>query len=429
MYRETSALILYGGIGPDGILAALSDVFFDWENVRCEKRALVLRIHEQIRRLLALAEQYSFQEDLWRDYLALLIANSENAFSLACERGNPCDSTLGRIALADLGALRRLAEFDFAPIEAELGISCFSALTHYRAPCGAQAPSALHAFADEIFRTESDEALLRAVASRYRRYGAGKLGFSRAFRVQEEGGGTALIPVPDPEPITLDDLVGYDEQKSALRDNVSAFVEGRGGNNMLLYGDAGTGKSTSVKAVLNEYFDAGLRVVELYKHQFRLLPQLIALLRGRACHFLIFIDDLSFEESEADYKFLKAVIEGGIQARPDNVRICATSNRRHLIRETWNDRSDMEHDGDLHRSDTIEEKLSLAARFGCAIRFPSPSRAQYHDIVRALAQRENIPIDEDMLLNESNRWELRHGGVSGRAARQFVTHIAATSRK
>ena len=196
---------------------------------------------------------------------------------------------------------------------------------------------------------------------------------------------------------------------------------------MLLYGDAGTGKSTSVKAILNEYCDQGLRMIEIYKHQFSLLSEVIARIKNRNYRFMIFIDDLSFEENEVEYKFLKAVIEGGVETRPDNVLICATSNRRHLIRETWKDRNDMEFNEDVHRSDTMEEKLSLAARFGCTINYSTPDRKQYHAIVKGIAARcGDLDISEEALLMEANKWEIRHGGVSGRTAQQFINHLAGT---
>ena len=192
---------------------------------------------------------------------------------------------------------------------------------------------------------------------------------------------------------------------------------------MLLYGDAGTGKSTSVKALINEYYDQGLRMIEIYKHQFRDLSAVLGQIKNRNYWFIIFIDDLSFEENEVEYKFLKAVIEGGVETRPDNVLIYATSNRRHLIRETWNDRTDMEHNGDIHRSDTVEEKLSLASRFGVAINYNAPTPREYQDIVRALAARQGIGMEEKELLARANTWEVRHGGFSGRTAQQFVHYL------
>ena len=191
----------------------------------------------------------------------------------------------------------------------------------------------------------------------------------------------------------------------------------------MLYGDAGTGKSTSVKALINEYYDSGLRMIEIYKHQFGLLSDVIGTVKNRNYRFIIFIDDLSFEENEVEYKFLKAVIEGGVETRPENVLIYATSNRRHLVRETWKDHDDMEHNGDIHRSDTIEEKTSLAARFGLSINYNAPSPKQYHEIVKALAERNGIDIEEEELKKIANSWEIRHGGYSGRAAQQLIQYL------
>ena len=199
-------------------------------------------------------------------------------------------------------------------------------------------------------------------------------------------------------------------------ENTRAFVEGRKANNVLLYGDAGTGKSTSVKAILNEYYKDGLRMIEIYKHQFSELAGLISKIKNRNYKFIIYMDDLSFEEFEIEYKYLKAVIEGGLEIRPDNVLIYATSNRRHLIRETWSDRSDISKD-ELHRSDTMQEKLSLVARFGISIYFMSPNQKEFFKIVKGLAEKyPEISLTEEDLLRKANAWEIAHGGKSGRTA-------------
>ena len=255
-------------------------------------------------------------------------------------------------------------------------------------------------------------------------------GLNRAFRIRPTADSVEFCAINNLDSVTLNDLIGYECQKKELRENTEAFVSGRSCNNMLLYGDAGTGKSTSVKAILNEYADRGLRMIEIYKHQFGQLSDVIARIKNRNYRFMIFIDDLSFEEHEVEYKFLKAVIEGGVETLPDNVLICATSNRRHLIQETWNDRKDMEFNGDVHRSDTMEEKLSLAARFGCAINYSNPDRRQYHEIVKGIAGRvEGLNISEEQLLAEANKWEIRHGGISGRTAQQFINHLAGTTQQ
>ena len=219
----------------------------------------------------------------------------------------------------------------------------------------------------------------------------------------------------------MDDLVGYEIAKKKLIDNTKAFVEGRKANNCLLYGDAGTGKSSSIKAILNQYYDQGLRIIEVYKHQFKDLNDIIAQIKNRNYKFIIYMDDLSFEEFEIEYKYLKAVIEGGLEKKPNNVLIYATSNRRHLIRETFKDKQDR--DEDMHTNDTVQEKLSLVARFGVTIYYGAPTKKEFQQIVKELAKANQIQMPEDELLLEANKWELAHGGLSGRTAQQFIDFL------
>jgi predicted AAA+ superfamily ATPase len=218
--------------------------------------------------------------------------------------------------------------------------------------------------------------------------------------------------------------VGYEIAKKKLIDNTEAFINGKKANNCLLFGDAGTGKSSSVKAILNQYYDRGLRMIELYKHQFQDLNDIIAQIKNRNYKFIIYMDDLSFEEFEIEYKYLKAVIEGGLEKKPDNVLIYATSNRRHLIRETFRDKLDR--DEDMHTNDTVQEKLSLVARFGVTIYYGGPSKKEFQEIVRRLAAKNGLEIPEQELLAEANKWELSHGGLSGRTAQQFIDYLLGT---
>ena len=224
--------------------------------------------------------------------------------------------------------------------------------------------------------------------------------------------------------VYLEDLVGYESAKKKLIDNTEAFIEKRPCNNCLLFGDAGTGKSSSVKGILNRYYEKGLRMIEVYKHQFRDLNDIIAQIKNRNYRFIIYMDDLSFEDFETDYKYLKAVIEGGLEKKPDNILIYATSNRRHIVREKYSDKE--ERDNDLHTNDTVQEKLSLSYRFGETIFFARPDKKQFDTIVKTLADRYGITMDEDELLLEANKWELSHGGLSGRTAQQFIDHIRGT---
>ena len=215
--------------------------------------------------------------------------------------------------------------------------------------------------------------------------------------------------------------MGYDIPKKKLTDNTDAFVSGRKANNCLLFGDAGTGKSSSIKAIANEYYDRGLRIIEVYKHQFQDLNDVISQIKHRNYRFIIYMDDLSFEEFEIEYKYLKAVIEGGLEKKPENILIYATSNRRHLIRENYSDKEEIRED--MHTGDTVQEKLSLVYRFGVTIYFGSPNKKEFQTIVRELAKRNGIEMPEEELLLEANKWELSHGGLSGRTAQQFVDYL------
>jgi predicted AAA+ superfamily ATPase len=231
--------------------------------------------------------------------------------------------------------------------------------------------------------------------------------------------------------VHLSDLVGYESQKEKLVQNTLAFLQGACANNVLLYGDAGTGKSTSIQALSYEYASQGLRLIELHRDQYHLIPEIVSRIKSRNYRFILFLDDLSFEENEVEYKQLKAAIEGGGEAIPDNILIYATSNRRHLIRETWNDRQDMEHQGDIHRSDTMEEKLSLSGRFGLQIFYPNPNFEEYHTIVRELAGRsaELSGFSDDQLRSLASTWQVQRGNRSGRTARQFVNSLITRKEK
>ena len=271
--------------------------------------------------------------------------------------------------------------------------------------------------------TQNVDHFKRTLTQFYKEFGVGKLGLHKAFRVEHpENSDVEIIPITNIAHVHLDDLVGYEDAKKKLVDNTKAFVEGKKANNCLMFGDAGTGKSSSIKAILNQYYDQGLRMIEVYKHQFQDLNDVIAQIKNRNYKFIIYMDDLSFEEFEIEYKYLKAVIEGGLEKKPKNVLIYATSNRRHLIRETFRDKQDR--DEDMHTNDTVQEKLSLVARFGVTIYFGSPDKKAFQEIVRVLAKKNGINMPEEQLLLEANAWELSHGGLSGRTAQQFIDYLA-----
>ena len=271
------------------------------------------------------------------------------------------------------------------------------------------------------------EEFQKDVTQFYREFGVGKFGLNKAFRIREDGHEAQIEPIVNVEHVYLDDIVGYELQKKKLIENTEAFIQGKAANNVLLFGDAGTGKSSSIKGILNAYYGQGLRIVEVYKHQFHALSSVLEQVQDRNYKFIIYMDDLSFEESELEYKYLKAIIEGGLGRRPKNVLIYATSNRRHLIREKFSDKREL--DDELHVNDTVQEKLSLVARFGVTIYFGAPDKREFQNIVKVLAERYHVTIPEDELLLEANKWELQHGGLSGRTATQFINHLLGTKEE
>lgn len=377
-----------------------------------------------IAKLLEVAGEYGLDGNLWKNVLALELAYNENVYSKATEIIGETKGSINTFALHDFKIFRDL--FHFVPdIEDEL----LDAISHYVGN-GRDSKLVNTRVRDRILRlskqlssAESDVDFKNIVTEFYKEYGVGKFGLNKAFRIEESNdlNSANIIPITRVEHVYLEDIIGYDIQKKKLIYNTESFINGKPANNCLLYGDAGTGKSSSVKAIVNEYYDRGLRIIEIYKHQFRYLSDILEQLKDRNYKFIIYMDDLSFEESELEYKYLKAILEGGFGKRPENVLIYATSNRRHLIRESFRDKT--ETDEELHSRDTVEEKLSLSARFGEKIYYGSPDKKEFNGIVLSLAKRHGIDMDEKEILAKANMWELSHGGMSGRSATQFITYL------
>lgn len=376
-----------------------------------------------IRGLAELSESHGFEGNLWQSYLSFLMVNHENAYSISCERKGGVTGSIHELALHDFRILKEFFDFDFGCF----GIPELDILKNYRRS-GQGGRMFSHRIQDQICalgvrlaQAKTAEEFQGEVAGFYRDFGVGDFGLHKAFRIEHQGDGAAVVPVSNIAHVHLDDLVGYEAAKKKLLDNTEAFVQGKQANNCLLFGDAGTGKSTSIKAIINQYYGQGLRMVEIYKHQFQDLNDVIGKIKNRNYKFIIYMDDLSFEEFEIEYKYLKAVIEGGLEKKPDNVLIYATSNRRHLIREKFSDKA--ERDDELHTNDTVQEKLSLVSRFGVTIYFGKPEKKEFQNIVKALAGRHQVKMPEEELLAEANRWELSHGGLSGRTAQQFINFL------
>lgn len=433
MYREVAKLIIYGN-HEDTILMKMSDIFKKFDRDEETPDKLISDIYEQIKRILEVATDYGFDKNLWHNYLTFYLITNENPFSLTCEKVGANDGSVNEFAKNDFKVFMNLFNYDFRPIEAALGINCFSLISDYKAIVKKElmynknVSEKVQALSLKLETAKDENEFFNYVTDFYKAYGVGMFGLNKAFRVIGGDNGVTFTPINNMDKVMLDDLIGYEIQKKKLVENTEAFVQGRKANNALLFGDSGTGKSTSIKAIVNEYYDQGLRMIEIYKHQFKDLSNVIASIKNRNYKFIIYMDDLSFEEFEIEYKFLKAVIEGGVETKPDNILIYATSNRRHLIKETWNDRNDMESNNGLHRSDTIEEKLSLVNRFGCQISYSKPSQKEFFDIVIGLARKNNVKMTDEELMAEANKWELSHGGISGRTAQQFINHCLGMQR-
>lgn len=379
--------------------------------------------------ILEVSEKMGFNGNLWQDYLAYNLANDENSYSLSCERRGRMEGSINKAALLDMSVYRELFNTDLSGTDAKYGtflsmLIGFENNNEGERYYNKRIRNRIIKLAEELSGAADDNTFLNTVCDFYKDAGVGCIGLFKAFRVGHDDNDRPVItPVISVEHKYLKDLIGYDIQKKKITDNTEAFLAGSKANNVLLFGDSGTGKSSCIKAILNEYYDDGLRMIEIYKHQFKDLSAIINQVKDRNYKFIIYMDDLSFEEFEIEYKFLKAVIEGGLEKRPDNVLIYATSNRRHLVREKYSDKE--ERDDDLHTRDTVAEKLSLSARFGVSVYFGSPDKKLFNEIVKGLAQKNNIKVDENTLLMEANKWELSHGGLSGRTAEQFISYMVS----
>lgn len=430
MYRDIAKLIMYGDIDEDCILYQMGEIFREFEEGTQSNAVLIRKVYTQIKHLLTVATDFGFDKNLWHNYLAYFLITNENPFSITCEKIGANDGSVNHFAKNDFAAIKNLFEYDFSEIEKSLGIDCFTQISNYRAiekkelMYNKNVSEKVQTLSSRMEQAKDVEEFFTAVTEFYRDYGVGMFGLNKAFRIQDRTDSKLVfLPINNMDKVMLSDLVGYEIQKKKLVDNTRAFVEGKKANNVLLFGDSGTGKSTSIKAIVNEFYDQGLRMIEIYKHQFKDLSNVIAAVKNRNYKFIIYMDDLSFEEFEIEYKFLKAVIEGGVETKPDNILIYATSNRRHLIRETWSDRNDVQQDEGMHRSDTMQEKLSLVNRFGVTINYSKPSQKEYFDIVIHLAAKAGIKMSENELKAEANKWELSHGGISGRTAQQFIYYL------
>lgn len=405
-------LILYGNIRQDETINLAAKIFneFDYHEYISYMEPDYYNIQEN---LLRSTEDSCIGGTFWQNYICKLIAESENRLSIMCEKGEQ-DENVQKIALREMKELKKLYYLNWSSIDEifeNTGTSVCSMVQH----CTVNTQTEYRIKIRQALKADSNQKTLNLLKDYYGKHGSGIFERYQAFFWDE-----MLVGVKNYDQVTFDQLIGYERQKTALIENTEFFLRGFKANNVLLHGDRGTGKSSCVKALLNKFDDRKLKLISLNKNQVDHLYRIMKSIADRGCKYIIFIDDLSFEDTETGYKQFKSIIEGGIASQPSNILIYVTSNRRNIIKETWKDR---EEGGEVHSSDGMQEKLSLADRFGLTITFYSPDKEDYLNIVKGIAKQEKLEIAESRLIEEALRWDIRQKGRSGRSARQFINYL------
>lgn len=373
----------------------------------------ILWIYGQLFKALS-ATQYS-----WSDHLLKRMSASDNPFTLQVQH-HPLGKLPAELLEAvryDVRILQQLWQWNpkyLTQAIGQLGGPALPPLPSTTQTNTAQALSFLQSY-------DHWAEALPALAEYHCQVGCGLMAQYRAFSWHEG----QLQGYPYPDEIAMDALVGYEDQRDQLLKNTEALLRGYPALNILLYGSRGAGKSAMIKALLPLYGDRGLRLIEVRKSALIELPQILAQLQNRPQKFIIFVDDLSFEEDEESYKALKVVLEGNVAARPDNVIVYATSNRRHLIREFFDDRPRPQDSDEIHSWDTVQEKLSLSDRFGLTLTFTPANQDTYLKMVFHLADQAKLALRAEDLKFRALQWATRHNGRSGRTARQFIDFLQA----
>jgi predicted AAA+ superfamily ATPase len=368
---------------------------------------------------------------LWERYLTERLLADENYFSLLAEKMGLNDMAPGVVQMAreDLNQIQELASWRWEDVR-RLFLERFGTAAETLPSWedfGSREDFGLSRAGDIYEALDSGKPwgdCLEELAAYYRRQGAGLLGKYRAFRwVSRRSGNGRLEGVRNPDKVCFEDLYEYQEEQARVIQNTRQFVMGFPANNVLLYGDRGTGKSSTVKALIHQFGSAGLRLVEMQKQDLRDFPALIEMLSNRALKFIVYLDDLAFVGQEDQYRELKAVLEGSLSDMPANVLIYATSNRRHLVQERFQDKDVtgvLAESEDVRFMDTLQEKLSLADRFGMTVTFIAPDQKRYLAIVRQLAESRGIRLSGEELCRRALNWEIRQNVRSPRTAKQFI---------
>lgn len=366
---------------------------------------------------------------LWQNFILEKLITSDNSFTRQAERQDNISTIILKPAKSDLKILEKLFNINWLLFEKMMfGETSTDSLLDYEIVdmgdelCFREKYIISKYNLKKLFQeTKGWDTLIPELQGFFKKWGVGL--FAEYWVLKYNG--QSLEGIPRPDPIRIEQLVGWDSERKIILDNTEQFVRGYSANNILLYGDRGTGKSSTVKGLIYRYADEGLRLVEVALDKLVKLPYLLRELAPRPQRFIIFIDDLSFEEYETQYKELKAVLEGGVEVQPENVLFYATSNRRHLVKEKFSDRDVYGLDDDEVRAqDTQQEKLSLSDRFGITVYFTSPAQQQYLEIVHSLADKKGIQMEKKELDRLALQWELMQNSRSGRTAKQFIDNLA-----
>lgn len=430
------SLSIYRNLLGDGVLTTLHSLLSYLESNDCDLYQAVKLYSSFCSKLMASESPSSL-----KDYIISKMLMDQNPFTLIAEHEtfNCLDPILVTAMENELNALQSIASLSSGIVRAYILEE--SSLARFHEEVISRLPSWENTGINPIYKSESLKSChesireifyysthwgrsLQYLADFHTKWGSGI--FSKYQMLVWEHDATkagALRGVIHPDPVILSDFISYESERSEVVENTLRFIRGLPANNLLLYGDRGTGKSSTVKAIANEYYECGLRIIEVPKMHlvdFSILTQQLA---GRNLKFIIFVDDLTFENNEENYTALKAAIEGGLESRPSNVLIYATSNRRHLIKENFSDRAGLlsgNADDEIRSADTMQEKLSLSDRFGIMVVFTSPNKEKYLEIVEGIVKKRGLVVEQDFLHREALKWEMWYNGRSPRTAKQFV---------
>lgn len=416
LQRQAASLLLYQSVLEGEVGMAFLELLQAIRYTDADARGCLLAYGSYFHALAA-------RNQNWEDYIITEILFSDNPFTRLAQQRKFDDLPPALIAAVqhDLQVLQSLYECSSASLSEWVQTVAhipISPVVWYEEP---KKLAVQPAFATYLHELDNWGDAVEDLAAYYQRYGSGLFAQYRAFRWQ----GGQFIGIRYPDPIKLSTLVGYESQRDTLLKNTEFLLSGEMALHVLLYGSRGSGKSSLVKALLNEYKERSLCLVEVAKSDLKDLPEIVEHLRGVPQKFIIFVDDLSFEEDDDAFKALKVVLEGNLTARPQNVVVYATSNRRHLIREFFVDRPAPKDNDEIHAWDTMQEKLSFSDRFGLTLTFEPANQDTYLNIVRHLAAQAEINITPEELKYQALQWATRHNGRSGRTARQFIDFLKA----